>query len=69
MNKEDIQNLIVYITQLAQPDFEEWVTTATDEEIDVAFEHYKEKQHQRVEAELQKYEAQAREVIQKAMRK
>jgi hypothetical protein len=69
MNDKDKQNLIVYITYLNQPDFEEWVTIATDEEIDVAFEHYKEQQHQRVETELQKYEAQAREVIQKAMRK
>ena len=69
MNNEDKQNLIIYITNLPQLDFEEWASTASDEEIDIAFDHYKEIQHKRVEAELKKYEAQALDVIKKAMRK
>jgi hypothetical protein len=63
------KDLITFLEYLSEKQFEEWVNSAKIEDIDIALEHYEEKQHQRVEAELKKYEAQAISIIKKAMRK
>jgi hypothetical protein len=68
MNKSN-KELLKWLDSLPQDKFEEWVNTASIEEVDIALAYYEKRQHQRIEAELKKYEAQAREVIKKAMRK
>ena len=68
MSNEEKYKLVIYITNLTQQEFESWVNTASDEEIDVALEHYEHLNEYRSDSDLPKYESQAREVIKKAMR-
>jgi hypothetical protein len=67
MNKQ--AQLVQYLSLMTQEEFDSWVVSATSEEIDMAYDHYQHLQQKRVEASLAKYEAQARAVIEKAMRK